>query len=47
MMSFSRSLVELVSDPVAFGLRGIGQAAAFGEVLSDESIGVFVGASLP
>ena len=45
--SFSWSLVELVGDPIALSLRDVGQTESFGQVLSDQSVGVLVGASLP
>src|SRR5689334_1418348 len=39
--------VELVGDGVEVGLGVGGQVGAFGEVVADQAVGVFVGAALP
>ena len=40
-------MVKGSSDGVAASLRELGHAGAFGNVLTDEAVGVFVGAALP
>ena len=46
-MPLARSGVDLVSDGVAMVLVDPVHVVTFGEILADESVGVFVGASLP
>ncbi len=46
-MPFPRSCVELVGNLVALGLAQLFHRSAFWPVLSQESIGVLVAASLP
>ena len=43
----SRSVVEAVGDVVEVGFAVDAEVGAFGHVLAEESVGVFVGASLP
>lgn len=45
--SFTWSGVEYVSDVLALSLAYGGHGGAFGQVLSDQPVGVFVGAALP
>ena len=45
--SFSRTLIELQRYLVEIGLGVAGQVGFPGEVLSQQPVGVFVGASLP
>ena len=47
VQSFPRSLVELSSDLIEVGLGVAGQVGFLGEVLSQQTVGVFVGAALP
>src|ERR1700733_240674 len=44
---FSWTLIEAQRCLVEIGLRVVGQVAFLGEGLSQQSVGVFVGASLP
>jgi hypothetical protein len=44
---FAGSVVEPFSDDVEFVLCVSAELCAFGEILADESIGVFVAAALP
>ena len=46
-MSFSGSGVKLMSDGVTAALGEAGHPRALGQILADESVGVFTGASLP
>ena len=46
-MAFPRSGVELVGDVVALLLSQPGHAGSLGQVLSNEAVGIFVGATLP
>ena len=47
VQSFPRALIELPSHFVEVGLGVAGQVGFLGEVLSQQSIRVFVGAALP
>ncbi len=47
MQGLSRPLVKLASDRAEFGLAKARYINAFGEVLSEKAVGVFVAASLP
>jgi hypothetical protein len=42
--SFPWSAVQFRSDPIAVVLGEVGHALAFGEILAEQAIGVFVGA---
>jgi hypothetical protein len=44
---FSWALVESPRDAVELRLRVLGQIRAFGKVLAQQAVGVFVGAALP
>src|SRR4029077_4912307 len=44
---FTRPVVKRASDGVAALLRERGHAGAFGHVLADQAVGVFIGAALP
>ena len=44
---FAGPVVKLASDGVAALLRELGHAGAFGDVLTDQAVGVFIGAALP
>ena len=46
-VAFAGAVVEFSGDQLALRLGQTGEAGAFGEVLTDESVGVFVGAALP
>jgi hypothetical protein len=43
----SWTIVEFVGDGVEFGLRVARQVGSFGEILTQESVGVFVATALP
>jgi hypothetical protein len=45
-VAFSWSVVELAGDLVAVGLGEILHRSALGDVLANETVGVFVGSSL-
>jgi hypothetical protein len=47
VVAFAGAVVELVGDGVAGFLGEVIEAGAFGEVLADEAVGVFVGAAFP
>jgi len=47
VQSFPRALVELPCHLVEVGLRVAGQVGFLREVLSQQAVGVFVGAALP
>lgn len=40
-------MIKFSSNPVAVGLGKLPEARAFGKILSNKSVGIFVGASLP
>ncbi len=46
-VAFAGAVVELGGDQLALRLGQTGEAGAFGEILTDEPVGVFVGAALP
>ena len=46
-MSFAGSVVQLPCDRVASGLGEIIHAAAFPQILPDQSVGIFVSSPLP
>jgi len=43
----SRPLVELACDSAEFGLANSGYISAFGEVLSEKAVGIFIAPALP
>ena len=45
--AFAGAMIEGGGDVIAAGLGEIGEGSAFGEVLTDEPVGVLVGAALP
>jgi hypothetical protein len=45
--AFAGSVVELVGDPVEFGVGDGGEVGGFGEVLAQQPVGVLVGGALP
>src|SRR5271169_171734 len=45
--SFSRALIETQRDPVQLRLRVAGKVSSLRQVLSQQTVGVFVGSSLP
>ncbi|MBB5061561.1 hypothetical protein HDF16_006297, partial [Granulicella aggregans] len=47
VQSFPGTLIELPSHFIEVGLRVAGQVGFLGEVLSQQTVGVFVGAALP
>src|SRR6266540_1543900 len=42
-----RPAVQFRSDPIAIVLGEVGHALAFGQILPDQAVGVFVGAAFP
>ena len=44
---FTGSCIEVFGDGVEFGLRMNREVRAFGQILSDKSVGVFIAAALP
>lgn len=46
-MGFAGAFVDLGCDGVKFFLRIAGEVRAFGEILADEAVRIFVGATLP
>jgi len=47
LQGLSGALVELACDGAEFGLAEAGYINAFGEVLSEKAVGIFVTAALP
>lgn len=46
-MALTGAVVEFVGDPVAVVVGDVGHVRALGDVLADQSVGVFIGSALP
>lgn len=42
-----RAFIQEIGDSVKFVLRGGGQIGAFGEILANQAVGIFIAAPLP